>query len=233
MNAPQRSPSRRRGPGAAPTAPSAAGERDAHRAAVFLDKDGTLLVDVPYNVDPARCCAHAGRRRRRSRVSTRRHAAGGGQQPAGHRRRGLHARRDIARLRARARLALLATAGVHAGRLLFLPARAGRPGSAPDRLRLPQARARHAAAGAAQAHGTSTSRRSWMIGDILDDVEAGPARGLPQRSCSTSATRPSGGSSPLREPAHRAPELPMPRTASSPGSRRGAPGRATSGRSSQ
>ncbi|MFU2071766.1 hypothetical protein ACLQ9R_22025, partial [Bordetella hinzii] len=24
------------------------------RAAIFLDKDGTLLRDVPYNVDPAR-----------------------------------------------------------------------------------------------------------------------------------------------------------------------------------
>ena len=29
-------------------------EPDAMRRAVFLDKDGTLIDDVPYNVDPAR-----------------------------------------------------------------------------------------------------------------------------------------------------------------------------------
>ena len=27
-----------------------------HRAAVFIDKDGTLIDDVPYNTDPARVC---------------------------------------------------------------------------------------------------------------------------------------------------------------------------------
>jgi HAD superfamily hydrolase (TIGR01662 family) len=28
--------------------------------AVFLDKDGTLIENVPYNVDPARVCLAAG-----------------------------------------------------------------------------------------------------------------------------------------------------------------------------
>src|SRR5690606_41820641 len=34
--------------------PADEGDIVALRAAAFLDKDGTLLVDVPYNVDPAR-----------------------------------------------------------------------------------------------------------------------------------------------------------------------------------
>ena len=32
----------------------AALSRPVERPAVFLDKDGTLVVDVPYNTDPAR-----------------------------------------------------------------------------------------------------------------------------------------------------------------------------------
>ena len=46
MSGGERAERRQRGEGADVAQPAA-------RRAVFLDKDGTLIVDVPYNVDPA------------------------------------------------------------------------------------------------------------------------------------------------------------------------------------
>ena len=51
---------------------------------------------------------------------------------------------------------------------------------------------------AAREHGVDLAR-SWMVGDILHDVEAG-RRPAAARSCSTWATRPSGSSRRLAYP---------------------------------
>lgn len=141
------------------------------RPAVFLDKDGTLVEDVPYNVDPALLRFTPGA------VQGLRLLAGAGyrlvvvsNQP------GLALGRfDHAAWR-RLQLALthrLEAAGITLDGFYACP-------HAPGADRLPACACRKPAPGlflqAAGVLGIDMGR-SWMVGDILDDVEAGHRAG--------------------------------------------------------
>jgi histidinol-phosphate phosphatase family protein len=142
--------------------------------AVFLDKDGTLVVDVPYNVDPARVELAPG--------------AGGALatlRDAGYRlfvvsnqsgvARGLFSEEDIARIEGRLR-ALFEGMRVPLEDFYYCPhhpeGSVSRYATACD--------CRKPAAGmlqrAAREHDVPLGA-SWMVGDILDDVEAGREAG--------------------------------------------------------
>jgi histidinol-phosphate phosphatase family protein len=169
--------------------------------AVFLDKDGTLVEDVPYNIDPARLrfTPHAieGLRLLQSHgylliVVT--------NQPGialGH-----FTRADLARLQA-ALTQMLAGEGVQLHGFHACPHAAS-----PDPKR-PNCLCRKPAPGllrqGAQAHAVDL-RRSWMVGDILHDIEAGRRAG-----CRTVLLDVGNETqwqlSPLREPHHRCRDL--------------------------
>jgi D-glycero-D-manno-heptose 1,7-bisphosphate phosphatase len=142
--------------------------------AIFLDKDGTLVEDVPYNVDPARVrlspMAGAALRHFRRQgfallvVSNQAGIA-----------KGLYCERKLQAVRERLS-ELLAGEGIALDGFYFCPhhpdgciaryaihcaCRKPRPGMI---LR------------AARRHAVDLSQ-SWMIGDILDDVEAGNRAG--------------------------------------------------------
>lgn len=135
--------------------------------AVFLDKDGTLIEDLPWNVDPQRI-----------RLAPRGAAALGvlarlampivviSNQP------GVALGRFAAAALAPVRARLAALCGQHGARLhdvLFCPHAPG----AGCACRKPAPGLLLAAAG---RHGLCLPR-SWMVGDILDDIEAGRRAG--------------------------------------------------------
>jgi rfaE bifunctional protein kinase chain/domain len=142
--------------------------------AVFLDKDGTLVEDVPYNVDPERIRlapgAVAGLRAL--------HAAGylliviSNQSGVA---RGYFPEAALADVEARLR-ALLAEAGVPLAGFYYCP---HHPNGAISRYAVPCS-CRKPAPGsidrAAREHDVDLAR-SWFVGDILDDVEAGHRAG--------------------------------------------------------
>jgi histidinol-phosphate phosphatase family protein len=171
------------------------------RCAVFLDKDGTLVEDIPYNVDP-------------SRLRFTPHAVEGlhllqahgyllivaTNQPGialGH-----FDRAALARLQA-GLTRMLADEGITLHGFHACP-HAG----SPDPKR-PNCLCRKPAPGllrqGAQAHGADLGR-SWMVGDILNDVEAGRRAG-----CRTVLLDVGNETewlmSPLREPHYRCPNL--------------------------
>jgi D-glycero-D-manno-heptose 1,7-bisphosphate phosphatase len=153
---------------AATDAPSAA----PRRKAVFIDKDGTLVHDVPYNADPAltRFTPHA------MKALHLLHERGfalvvvTNQPGLATGRFGLDAfvalREDIERR-------VLAEAGVPLTGFYFCPHAPGADGE-------PQCACRKPEPGlivrAAQEHGLDLTR-SWMVGDILNDIEAGRRAG--------------------------------------------------------
>ncbi len=141
------------------------------RRAVFIDKDGTLVEDLPYNVDPARVrfTPHATQ-------GLRLLAAEGfllvvvTNQPGLA--RGLFTRAEFARLQV-ALAAMLRAEGVALADFYACP-HAPAPGPVPACLcRKPAPGLLHQAA---RAHRIDLAR-SWMVGDILDDVEAGRRAG--------------------------------------------------------
>ena len=164
------------------------------RPAVFVDKDGTLVDDVPYNVDPARVSFRPGALPALATL-----AASGfalvvvtNQSGIG---RGLFSEAQFAALR----LALVARLRREAGLALtgfeHCPHSPGADG-------LPACSCRKPMPGmlrrAALAHRLDLAR-SWMVGDTLDDVEAGHRAGC------RSILYDSGGetvwrASPLRRP---------------------------------
>jgi histidinol-phosphate phosphatase family protein len=174
-------------------------ERPAARRerAVFLDKDGTLVEDVPYNIDPAklRFTPHAidGLRLLQSHgylliVVT--------NQPGialGH-----FTRADLARLQA-ALTQMLSDEGIALAGFYACPHAAS-----PDPKR-PNCLCRKPAPGllrqGAQAHAVDL-RRSWMVGDILHDVEAGRRAGC-RTVLMDVGNETEWHLSPLREPHHR------------------------------
>ncbi len=148
--------------------------RPGSRPAVFLDKDGTVLDDVPYNVDPARMCFAPGARAGLARLGSLglpliiiSNQPGIGLGKASH--------ADLARVReqldAMFRKAHATMAGFH-----YCPHH-------PQAVVSGYARAcacRKPAPGllyAAAARHRIDLSRSWFIGDILDDVEAGQRAG--------------------------------------------------------
>lgn len=144
--------------------------------AIFLDKDGTLLVDVPYNADPALMRLAPGADQALARlgaldvplvvVSNQSGIA-----------RGVLTERDM-RTVERELARLFRRHGATLAAYYFCPHAPPLPGAAG-----PACTCRKPAPGmlrrAAQAHGIDLTA-SWMIGDILDDVEAGRRAG-----CST------------------------------------------------
>jgi histidinol-phosphate phosphatase family protein len=142
--------------------------------AVFFDKDGTLVEDVPYNVDPAKVRLAQGAAASLARVCA-----------AGYRAIVVSNQSGVARgLFDEAALdpvsERVATLAGHAGGRIdgfyYCPHH-------PDGVRAEFARAcacRKPAPGllrrAACEHGIDLGR-SWLVGDILDDVEAGRAAG--------------------------------------------------------
>jgi histidinol-phosphate phosphatase family protein len=131
--------------------------------AVFLDKDGTLVENVPYNADPARIVLAPGAREAVAAI------AGAGyrvivvsNQPGVA--LGRFAEADLERIEQRLRELLPALDGFY-----WCP---HAPGEGCP--------CRKPAAGllerAAREHGVDLSQ-SWMVGDILDDVEAGRRAG--------------------------------------------------------
>jgi histidinol-phosphate phosphatase family protein len=168
--------------------------------AVFLDKDGTLVEDVPYNADPARLRLTAGA----VGALTRLRACGYAlivitNQPGVA--RGRVREDEVRRLRAH----LLGDADLGLADLYYCP---HDPAGSVPAYAVPCA-CRKPAPGlilrACAEHGLDP-RRSWFIGDILDDVEAGRRAGcrtiLLDTGHETEWRR-----SPLREPDYTLPDL--------------------------
>jgi histidinol-phosphate phosphatase family protein len=137
------------------------------RPAVFLDKDGTLIDDVPFNVDPARI-----RLARGATTGLARLAAAGYALVVVSNQSGVALGRFPATALdgvARRIDALLAPAGIAIEDWRFC---AHAPGDGCDcRKPRPGMLVR-----AARERGLDLAR-SWMVGDILDDIEAGHRAG--------------------------------------------------------
>jgi len=171
------------------------------RPAVFLDKDGTLVEDVPYNVDPAllRFTPHALEALRVLAdaglplvvVSNQPGLATGRFDPAA-----------LARLQRALDERLQAEAGVALAGFYVCPHAPGEGGA-------PACACRKPAAGllrqAAREHGLDLPR-STMVGDILDDVEAAHRAGCAAVLLDV-GNETEWRDSPLRRPEHRARDL--------------------------
>lgn len=137
------------------------------RPAVFLDKDGTLIVDVPYNVDPARIELAPGAASGLPRL----HRAGwllvvvSNQSGVA---RGIFPESALSAVEARLR-AMLAGFDVPLAGFYYCPHR-------PDDGCLCRKPGDGLLRRAAEELGLALAA-SWMVGDILSDVEAGRRAG--------------------------------------------------------
>jgi histidinol-phosphate phosphatase family protein len=149
-------------PAPRPSAPDAV-----RRPAIFLDKDGTLVEDVPYNVDPAllRFAPHAFEALRLWRDAGYRLVVVTNQSGLA---RGLFGRPDLVRLH-EALCERLAREGIAIDGFFACPHLEG----AGCACRKPRAGLLEEAA---RALGIDLAS-SWMVGDILNDVEAGHRAG--------------------------------------------------------
>lgn len=142
------------------------------RRAVFIDKDGTLVENVPYNVDPALlqfrpaalpALAALARAGFELLLAT-------NQSGLAH---GYFTRRQFSKLQQVLEQRLLDEAGIRLLDVLVCP-------HAPDANGAPACLCRKPTPGmltrAARMHGLDLAA-SWMIGDTLDDVEAGRRAG--------------------------------------------------------
>jgi histidinol-phosphate phosphatase family protein len=143
-------------------------------AAVFLDKDGTLIKDVPYNVDPTliQLMDGAGEALRRLHGAGYKLIVVSNQSGVA---RGLFPESALCAVRDRIR-GLLATYGVSLDGFYYCPHHPD--GSVPEYA--VECACRKPAPGlvlrAAAEHGVDVAR-SWFVGDILNDVEAGRRAG--------------------------------------------------------
>ena len=173
----------------------------ARRPAIFLDKDGTLVEDVPYNVDPARLVftqralpalallADAGYA---LVVVTNQPGLASGR----------FSRADFAQLERALLRRVLDEAGVAIAAIYACP-------HAPAIGRVPACLCRKPAPGLLRRAALEQRldlARSWMVGDILDDIEAGRRAG-----CRTVLLDVGHETlwrlSPLRTPQHRCADL--------------------------
>lgn len=167
------------------------------RPALFIDKDGTLVENVPYNVNPALLRLMPGAADALARLARAGFALVVVTNQSGLA-RGLFTRQDFQRLEDALRARLHAEQGVELDGLLLCPHEPGPDGA-------PACRCRKPAPGMllqAAARWQLDLPRSWMVGDTLDDVEAGHRAGC------RSLLFDSGGETvwrrgPLREPEHR------------------------------
>jgi D-glycero-D-manno-heptose 1,7-bisphosphate phosphatase len=164
---------------------------------VFLDKDGTLIENVPYNVDPeqVRLTRGADYGLRRLTGSGYRLVVVSNQAGVA---RDLFPEEALAGITRRLR-SLLADLGVPLVDVLYCP---HDPAGALERYRI-ACDCRKPAPGlltrAAAALGADLTR-SWMVGDVLDDVEAGHRAG-----CRTILIEP-GGETEWRDGPDRRPD---------------------------
>jgi len=170
-------------------------------AAVFLDKDGTLVEDVPYNVDPERL-----RFTPRALEGLRLLAGAGFPLVVVSNQPGLAAgrftRAEFGRLRYALTERIRREAGVDLAGMFVCPHAPAAAAGASCLCRKP---APGLLRQAAVVHRLDLSR-CWMIGDILDDVEAGRRVGC--RSVLLDVGNETEWRlSPLRVPHHRCPDL--------------------------
>jgi D-glycero-D-manno-heptose 1,7-bisphosphate phosphatase len=146
----------------------------AKRQAVFLDKDGTLIEDVPYNVDPAQIRLEPGAIEglRLLRDAGFRLIVVSNQPGVAH---GLFAESALAGVETRLR-ELLTAGGVALDGFYHCPHHP--KGSVADYARVCDCRKPQPGMlrRAANDHGIALAH-SWMVGDILNDVEAGRRAG--------------------------------------------------------
>jgi D-glycero-D-manno-heptose 1,7-bisphosphate phosphatase len=142
--------------------------------AIFLDKDGTLVEDVPYNIDPARVRLSPGAGRALRIFQQHGYALFVASNQTGIA-RGFFREQDLLPVQARLRQ-LLAREGVRLTGFHYCP---HHPDSAIAQYAIHCA-CRKPMPGLlchiAHVHGIEL-QASWMIGDILDDVEAGRRAG--------------------------------------------------------
>lgn len=148
--------------------------RSGRDGAVFLDKDGTLIVDAPYNVDPELVvlAPGAGEGLRLMRAAGLQLVVATNQSGIA---RGMFGERDLGPIERRIR-ELLAEEGVVLDGFYWCPHHPDGvvPGFAREcECRKPRSGLLRLAAGQRGLALTS----SWLVGDILDDVEAGNAAG--------------------------------------------------------
>lgn len=164
------------------------------RPAVFIDKDGTLVHNVAFNVDPAKLSFLPGALDALRQLQAQGFALLVVTNQSGLA-QGLFTRAQFARLQAALEARLAAEAGVRLLGLEVCPHAPGPSGA-------PRCLCRKPAPGMLQRAACRHSldlARSWMVGDILDDVEAGHRAGC------RSILLDSGGEtvwrrSPMREP---------------------------------
>lgn len=171
--------------------------------AVFLDKDGTLVENVPYNVDPARIRLTTGAIAGLQRLQQLGYLLIGiSNQPGIALGYFTESALDAATHHLRA---LLAEDGIHLAGLYYCP---HDPAGVSRRYAM-RCRCRKPAPGlllaAAHIHDIDLDQ-SWLIGDILNDIEAGARAGcrtvLLDNGNETEWKR-----GPYREPTYRAPDL--------------------------
>jgi histidinol-phosphate phosphatase family protein len=144
------------------------------RAAVFLDKDGTLVENVPRNVDPARMTLMPGARALLPRLT-----AAGYALVVVTNQDGVafgHFREDALRTVESRIGELLSDVGVKLAGFLYCPHHPDATVNA-YRVRCDCRKPRPGLLVRAMCRLDVDSRRSWMVGDILDDVEAGTRAG--------------------------------------------------------
>ncbi|WP_211238298.1 D-glycero-alpha-D-manno-heptose-1,7-bisphosphate 7-phosphatase [Deinococcus pimensis] len=141
------------------------------RRAVFLDKDGTLVVDVPYNVDPARVTLAPGAREGARRLHEAGYALVVVTNQSGVA-RGLFEEDALRAVEER----LTELLGVPLAGFYFCP---HHPEGLVGRYRV-ECECRKPRPGLIERAARELNldlARSWMIGDILHDVEAGNRAG--------------------------------------------------------
>ena len=152
----------------APALPTTDKPTAALRPAIFIDKDGTLIENVPYNADPALL------RFMPAAAPTLAALAASGyalvlvtnQSGLAH---GYFTRAQFALLQAALERQLQQATGVRLLDVMVCPHAPGPDGGPACLCRKP---APGMLLGAARKHGLDLAR-SWMVGDTLDDVEAG------------------------------------------------------------
>lgn len=140
----------------------------AQRAAVFVDKDGTLVDNVPYNVDPALLRFRPGAPQAMAALSRRGFDIVIVTNQSGLA-RGLFTLDELLTLRDALYQRLLDASGVRLRGFLFCPHGVDADGQPLCLCRKPLPGMLHEAR---DMYGIDL-QRSWMIGDTLDDVQAG------------------------------------------------------------
>lgn len=146
--------------------------RHEQRAAVFIDKDGTLIENVPYNADPARLRFMPGACEALAALTRAGHPLIIVTNQSGLA-RGCFTRAQFAQVQGVLTQRLRDEAGVELLDFEVCPHAPGADGAVACLCRKP---APGMLLRAARRHGLDLAR-SWMVGDTLDDVEAGRRAG--------------------------------------------------------